>query len=86
MNTKCSFCGNKHSKETKTQYIYKHDNKFLAVDDVPCEQCEYCGERYFDGKVLERIEEEFQRIHVHGKKPQRELRVPLESYSEFQLA
>ncbi|MBT8421395.1 MAG: type II toxin-antitoxin system MqsA family antitoxin [Gammaproteobacteria bacterium] len=86
MNTKCSFCGNKHSKETKIQYIYKHDNQFLIVDDVPCEQCEYCGEQYFDGKVLEQIEEEFQRIYFHGKKPEQALTVPLERYSQFQLA
>lgn len=83
MNTKCNFCGNKNFKNVKVQYVYKHDNKFLIVDDVPCEQCEYCGEQYFEGKVLTRIEEEFQRIHVQGKKPLQELRVPIEQFAQI---
>nr|VFJ45782.1 MAG: YgiT-type zinc finger domain-containing protein [Candidatus Kentron sp. DK]VFJ49106.1 MAG: YgiT-type zinc finger domain-containing protein [Candidatus Kentron sp. DK] len=86
MNIKCNFCGNKHSRETTVQYIYRHDGEFLIVNDVPCEQCAYCGEQYFEGKVLRRIEEEFARIHIQGKRPQKELRVPLERYSELQLA
>jgi YgiT-type zinc finger domain-containing protein len=84
MNTKCNFCGNKNFTEKKVQYIYRHDNKFLIVNDVPCEQCEYCGEQYFDGKVLRQIEEEFQHIYVYGKTPKQEVRVPIEKYPEFQ--
>jgi len=86
MNTKCNFCGNKNFKETKVQYIYRHNNQFLIVNDVPCEQCEYCGEQYFEGNVLRRIEEEFNRIHKLGKKPKKELRVPIEQFPELQYA
>jgi YgiT-type zinc finger domain-containing protein len=80
MNTKCHFCGNKNFKETKVQYIYKHNDKFLIMDDVPCEQCEFCGEQYFEGKILRQIEEEFNRIYVQGKKPIKELRIPIEAF------
>ena len=59
MNTKCHFCGNKNFKEARVQYIYRHNNQFLIVNDVPCEQCEYCGEEYFEGKMLTQIEKEF---------------------------
>lgn len=44
MSKVCQFCGNKNFSEQKVQYTYKHDDKFLIVDDVPCEQCQYCGE------------------------------------------
>ena len=54
------------------------------MDDVPCEQCEYCGEQYFEGIVLRRIEDEFKRIHIQGKKPKQELRVPIEQFSQLQ--
>jgi len=64
--------------------IASHDNNFLIVDDVPCEQCEYCGEQYFEGIVLRRIEDEFKRIHIQGKKPKQELRVPIEQFSQLQ--
>ena len=84
MNTKCNFCGNKNFKDVKVQYVYTHDNNFLIVNDVPCEQCEYCGEQYFEGIVLRRIEDEFQRIHIQGKKTKQELRVPIEQFSQLQ--
>ncbi len=80
----CHFCGNKNFKNAKTQYTYKHNENFLIVDDVPCEQCEYCGEQYFKGSVLKQIEEEFNSIHLHGKKAKKELKVPLEQFSEIQ--
>jgi len=83
MNTKCHFCGNKNFKETKVQYIYRLNKKFLIMDDVPCEQCEFCGEQYFEGTVLRQIEEEFNRIHVQGKKPEKELRIPIEHFVEL---
>ena len=84
MNTKCNFCGNKNFKDVKVQYVYKHDNNFLIVNDVPCVQCEYCGEQYFEGIELRRIEDEFQRIHIQGKKTKQELRVPIEQFSQLQ--
>jgi len=83
MNTKCNFCGNMNFKYVNVQYVYKNNKKFFIVDDVPCEQCEYCGEQYFEGSVLRKIEEEFQRIHVQGKKPQQELTVPFEQFSHL---
>ena len=79
----CHFCGNKHFKKSKTQYTYKHDNKFIIIDDVPCEQCEYCGEKYFEATVLKKIETEFNAIHSKSKKAEREIIVPVESYSEI---
>ena len=82
MNSQCHFCGNKHFKNTQVQYIYQLNNQFLIMDGVPCEQCEFCGEHYFEGKVLRQIEDEFNRIYVQGKKPEKELRVPIERFTE----
>ena len=86
MNTTCHFCGNINFKATTTQYIYRHRGRFLVIDDVPCEQCEYCGEQYFDGDTLRRIEEEFQQIHLHGKPAKREISMPAERFMELQYA
>ena len=80
----CHFCGNKNFKNTKTQYTYKRRDKFIIVDDVPCEQCEYCGEQYFEAKVLKSIENEFDAIHSHGKIAKRQVQIPIESYSEIE--
>jgi len=33
MSKVCHFCGNKHFKHTTVQYTYRHDDKFLFVND-----------------------------------------------------
>ncbi len=84
MNKKCNFCGHTNFKQTKVQYIYRHNDKFLIVNDVPCEQCEFCGEQYFKGRVLRCIEKEFLSIHEKGKKPLQELIVPMGRFAELE--
>ena len=81
MTKKCNFCGNKNSKYTVIQYVYKHNGKFMIVDGVPCEQCEYCGEQYFRADVLQKIENDFLEIHASRRKAQSELLVPIEQFS-----
>ena len=77
----CSFCGNKNSVEKHVQYIYKHDDQFLVVNNVPCEECEYCGEQYFKADVLRKIEKDFMDIYHQHKRPGSEIKVPVEEFS-----
>lgn len=77
----CNFCGNKNFKERHAQYIYRHNAQLLVVNDVPCEECEYCGEQYFKAEALEKIEKDFNDIYLAGKKPKREINVPVEEYT-----
>jgi YgiT-type zinc finger domain-containing protein len=86
MNTACAFCGHKHLQSSQTQYIYRHDDKFLIVDDVPCLQCAYCGEQYFAGPVLQSIEKKFNDIYVHGQKASKEVQIPVEHFPNLQPA
>ena len=79
----CHFCGNRNFKKATVQYTYKLDGKYLMIDDVPCEQCEFCGEQYFAVKTLKLIENEFDAIYSHKKKASGELTMPLESYTEI---
>ncbi|MBI5190247.1 MAG: type II toxin-antitoxin system MqsA family antitoxin [Nitrospirae bacterium] len=83
MKKSCSFCGNKNFREDKVQYIYKHDNRFLVVNNVPAEVCEFCGEQYFKADVLKKIEKEFSEIHSAGKKAKNVLRMPVEEFVEI---
>lgn len=79
----CHFCGNRNFREATCQYTYKRDEKYLMVDQVPCRQCEYCGEQYFVANVLKVIEQEFEAIHLHGKRVKRELVIPVEQFMEM---
>ena len=83
MSKTCHFCGNRNFKDNKVQYIYRHDDKYLMVSEVPCVLCEYCGEQYFRGDVLKKIEKEFNEIYFSGKKIKNEIRVPVEQYVEL---
>lgn len=86
MSKVCHFCGNKNFKKNQVQYIYRHNNLFLIVNDVQCVQCEYCGEQYFEGEVLRKIEKEFNDIYSKKKKAKVELKVPFEKFSDLQQA
>ena len=82
MRTVCNFCGNKNIREKSVQYIYNRDGHFLFVNNVPCEECEYCGEKYYEAKTLKKIEKEFENIYYEGKKT-REITIPVEEYVEL---
>jgi len=83
MNKVCNFCGNKNFREKHVQYIYRHDTQLLIVNNVPCEECEYCGEQYFKAEVLKKIEKSFGEIILSGKAAKKEIKVPVEDFTEI---
>jgi len=79
----CHFCGNKNFNKNKVQYTYMRDDKYIMIDDVPCEQCEFCGEQYFEARVLKNIEMEFDAIHLQSKNVKKMIMVPVEAYADL---
>lgn len=79
----CNFCGNKNFKDKLVQYIYKHNEQFLMVENVPCEECEYCGEQYFQADVLKKIEKDFLDIYAKKKKLKKSIEVPVEEFASI---
>jgi len=84
MDKVCNFCGNKNFRMKKVQYIYKHNGKYLIVDNVPCEECEYCGEQYFEAQSLKKIEADFNKIYFSGKEPKKKIQVPVEEFMDIE--
>lgn len=80
---RCLFCGHENLIKTQAEYTYKRDGKFLLVEDVPCLQCQFCGEAYYAAKDLKRIEQEFEAIHSQGKQAKRQLIVPVQGFLEL---
>lgn len=78
---KCNFCGNKNTVFKKVQYIYKHKGNFMLFEDVPCEECTYCGERYFEAKVLKRVEQDFLEVRAQKRRPKRKIEMPVEVFA-----
>ena len=83
MNKVCNFCGNKNFKKKSVQYIYKNNDKFLLVNNVPAEVCEYCGEQYFKAEVLKKIEKDFNNIYFSHKKAKQEIKLPIEEFVDI---
>lgn len=81
MERVCNFCGNINFRSTYIQYIYRHNGQFLIVDNVPCEECEYCGEQYFKAEVLKKIESDFVDIYSNRKKLKKQIEVPVEEFA-----
>ena len=80
MNKVCNFCGNKNFTEKKINYIYKRDEKYLMVNDVPCEECDFCGEQYFKAEALKKIERDYNDIYLSGKKVIKQITIPVEEF------
>ncbi len=80
---KCNFCGNKNFQEKRVQYLYRHDDRLLVMNNVPCEECDFCGEQYFKADVLKKIEKQFADIYQARVKATREIVVPVEEFVEL---
>jgi len=77
----CNFCENTNLTHKTTDYIYRHREHFMLFKNVPAEIFDYCGERYYEAKVLKRIEKEFFEILNHRKEPSRKIEMPVEEYA-----
>ncbi|MDH5719856.1 MAG: type II toxin-antitoxin system MqsA family antitoxin [Spirochaetia bacterium] len=77
----CNFCGNKNIHKKTTDYFYQYNEEIMLFKNVPCEECEYCGEKYFEAAVLKKIEKEFSDIVIESKKkPKKRIKISVEEY------
>lgn len=80
MIAQCVFCGNKHLTAKQTQYLHQAHNEMLIVELVPCIECDFCGEQYFDVQTLKQIEADHLAISEHRKQPSRFVQVAVEEF------
>jgi YgiT-type zinc finger domain-containing protein len=75
MVTKCFQCGSRPVKKLVTTENWWGD-KFTLIENVPAWVCEYCGEQYFDAKVIEELD----KIKDRPPKAKRIIEVPVYNY------
>jgi YgiT-type zinc finger domain-containing protein len=85
MTEQCVFCGHKHLENKLTRYIYQKQEQFLVVEHVPCLECTFCGEQYFEAVVLQKIENDYLAIANQHKKPKKFMQVAVEDFAAFAL-
>ncbi|EOS63617.1 type II toxin-antitoxin system MqsA family antitoxin [Oscillibacter sp. 1-3] len=53
----CMFCKCDTVKESVTTHVVNYRNCIIVIKNVPCEECEQCGEKFYTDEVTERLEE-----------------------------
>jgi len=51
---KCYFCGGQTQEEIVTD-LYTEGNLYMAVENVPADVCQQCGERYYGPEVMKKL-------------------------------
>ena len=52
----CMFCKNKTYTESTTTHVVNYKDCIIIIRNVPCFECEQCGEKYYTDEVAEKIE------------------------------
>ena len=53
----CMYCKGGDFIESKTTHVVKYKGSLIIIENVPCLECDQCGETYFTDDVAERLEE-----------------------------
>lgn len=80
MNSNCPFCGNINFHKTTIEYFYKRQHNYMIIKDVPCIKCEFCGEAYLEGPIVEKIERAFDDIVHNRRHSVQSVEIPVEEY------
>ena len=52
----CMFCKNKTYTESTTTHVVNYQNCIIIIRNVPCLECDQCGEKYYTDVVAEKLE------------------------------
>ena len=50
------FCKNKTILEATTTHVVNYKNSIIIIKNVPCLECEQCGEKFYTDEVAEKLE------------------------------
>lgn len=52
----CMLCKCKTVRNSFTTHVVNYNNSVIIIKNVPCEECELCGEIFYSDKVAEQLE------------------------------
>ena len=53
---KCFYCKNDSTTESKTTEVFEYNNNLIIIRNIPCLECEQCGEKFFTDNVMGHLE------------------------------
>ena len=52
----CMYCKCQTSSSSLTTHVVNYKNCIIIIKNVPCEECEQCGEKYYSNEVAKQLE------------------------------
>ena len=52
----CMYCKCKTATPSFTTHVVNYKNCIIIIKNVPCEECEQCGEKYYSNEVAKQLE------------------------------
>lgn len=52
----CMYCKCKTTISSLTTHVVNYKNCIIIIKNVPCEECEQCGEKYYSDEVAKQVE------------------------------
>ena len=53
----CMLCKCDTVRQSTTTHVVNYKGSVIVIKNVPCEECEQCGEIFYTDEVAERLEE-----------------------------
>lgn len=53
----CIFCKCSSFKPGLATHVVNYEDRIIIVKNVPCEECEQCGEKYFTDEAAQKLEQ-----------------------------
>lgn len=67
----CMYCRCKDISKSITTHVVNYKDSVIIVKNVPCEECEQCGEKYYSDEVARQLE----KLVNHAKQLMQEISV-----------
>lgn len=52
----CMFCKGNSTKEATTTHVVTYGDSVIIIKNVPCEECDQCGEKFYTDEVADHLE------------------------------
>lgn len=52
----CMFCRCDTVRQSTTTHVVNYKGCIIVIKNVPCEECEQCGERFYTDEVTQQLE------------------------------
>lgn len=52
----CFYCKGRDMVQSVATHVVTLEERVIVIKNVPCEECEQCGEKYFSDEIMEQLE------------------------------